>query len=128
MHKFKRITVWYQDEIDWTLHLNTNEKYNANFKTRTIVTENIFRTIKISDRIIWVKELTDKMQNTHEEYIVFTNDYAFIKLLQYYLPKAYFCIFNVDADCVVDEFDELRPNPTVLRNLCKSISICKKYS
>ena len=101
----KRVTIWYADDLStfdedkWKNHRQCFETY--------------FMSQPMSKRLDWVKQLLISTYKMDEELVVITNDYAFIRLLEAYTPDGDFCIYQADCDCFVNEFVDLKPNPTL---------------
>jgi len=103
---FKKVTILYADDIqDITVPLV--------YSTVDMIHESYFLSKKVSDRVEYVKDLSNKILSQFNNYYIITNDYTFIKLLEMNIPKNELCIYNYDQNCVVDNFISLEPNPTL---------------
>jgi len=124
VHKFKRITVWYQDDLGNSHSLINSifaQRINSIFAQRedkskpihAFVIQQSFYATPVSSRIEYVKSQVELLLEKEDKVIVFTNDYDYIRLLEEFTPPDKFGIYQADSDLFVDKFVDLKPNPTL---------------
>jgi hypothetical protein len=116
VHKFKRITVWYQDDLG-----NSHSLINSIFAqqedksklSHAFVIQQSFYATPVSSRIEYVKSQVELLLEKEDKVIVFTNDYDYIRLLEEFTPPDKFGIYQADSNLFVDTFVDLKPNPSL---------------
>ena len=101
-----KITIFYADNLD--------DVMMENFPMmEAVIYENKYHTQPQSKRIKWVKNECKRALKRVTKTAIVTNDYAFIRLVEFSVPKQDFCIYDVEEDEYVISFCELKANPTL---------------
>lgn len=105
----KKITIFYADDL-----VDASDAYIKNIRDyQSLVEEQDYIALKVSDRIDWVKYKIESALNKSGNAAVITNDYSLIKLIELLVPKDQLVIYNADSNKFFSQFCELEPNPTL---------------
>lgn len=108
MTPFNGITVVYADNVYG--HKVFRATGDLGFKV--IITEEPFRETPQSQRIKWCEEMAERLLN-YENAAILTNDYYFIRMMEFIVPEDEFQIYHLDTGETVKKFVDLKPNPTL---------------
>lgn len=109
MTPFNGITVVYADNV----YGHDVFRAAADLGFKVIITEEPFHQTPQSQRIKWCEEMAGMLLNS-ENAAILTNDYYFIRMMEYIIPEDEFQIHHLDTGETVKKFVELKPNPTLV--------------
>ncbi len=111
INQFDGITILYADDV---CGLDVfNKAVDLGFHP---LTEHKFHEIPQSKRIKWCEEISVLLLNRKGEGAssVLTNDYYFMRMLEFIVPEDKFQIYHMDNGETVKKFVDLKPNPTLV--------------
>lgn len=122
--EFKKITIIYADRLydTWEDLDSINRELGTKFKTMFHQSE--YMDERMSNREEYVQTLVKGALKRKTNTAIFTNDYYFMRLLEFYTPGDQFCIYSFEDDEVFNQFVDLKYNPTLkLANKIFTLSV-----
>ena len=111
MEKINGITILYADDL--RPYLNLNYILEAMAHWDYIETETAFFKKPQSERIRWVEDLCQAQNGSEQKIAVITNDYHFIRMIEFNMIPEKYQIHNLDKNTTVSKFVDIKPNPTL---------------